>query len=540
MTTHRPLVAIPTYNNAATVADVARRCLKQHPHVVVIDDGSTDGSGDAARAVTTVIAHPVNRGKGAALVTALDHAAAEGFSHVIAVDADGQHLPEDLPLFLDAARSDPDAIHLGVRDMSTAPESSRFGRRFSNFWIWVETGHHVGDSQTGYRVYPVVPVRSLRFPVGRYEWEVEVLTRALWAGIAVRDVACRVFYPPKEERVSSFRPFHDNARISWLNTRLVAGRILWPPRWFNRVSAPGERWKGGWKGGHQGRLWGWRFFVNMVGLIGRWPAYVGMVGMATWYLLLAAQPRRGLMAYLRRRFPQANTLGRWARAWRAYLGFACSLVDRFAMIRSGPETFQLTRENTAAAQAAVQAGGAIVLTAHMGNPDLGASALRSGVPRVVNMVQYHDQNDPYVTLIREALGERAPRIIALNSGDELASLEVVRALRRGEIVAMKTDRLVDARSVTVPFLGGDIRLPSGPLLLAALSRAPVFLMGCFKEGSDTYRVITTDPRVLRFSGRGPARERDLQRWGAEIAEQLEEWTERWPLQWYNFHDLWKR
>ncbi len=531
----KPLVVIPSKDNVGTIAEVARRCLEYVPDVVVVDDGSADGTGRAAAELVEVLTHEENLGKGAAITTALRHAAARGFSHLIAVDADGQHLPEDLPLFLEAMRKDPWAIHLGVRDMSTAPGSSQFGRKFSNFWIWVETGHHVGDSQTGYRVYPVEPVLSLALPKGRYEWEVEVLTRALWAGIAVRDVSCRVFYPPEEERVSSFRPFWDNLRISLLNTRLVLGRMLWPPRWVNRVPEPG----GTWQGGHRGRLWGWRFFSSLVALTGRWPAYAGMVILASFYYLMGSDHRRGCVAYLRRRFPEAGALELQSKCWQTFYVFACSLIDRFLAMHHGAQAFCYERESTEAAQELLAERGAIILSAHLGNPDLGAAALRatSPVQRQVNLISYQAGGDPYVVLMRELLGESAPRVIALNEGNDMASLEVVRALRRGEIVAIKADRTVDDRMVEVPFLGGTIELPSGPFLLAALSKAPVFILGCFKESAGTYKVIATEPRTYRFTSRKD-RQQDLQRWGAEFAAQLEQWTERWPLQWFNFHDPW--
>lgn len=529
----RPLVVIPSKDNVETIADVVTRSLGFVPDVVVVDDGSTDGTGDAVRALCPVLTHPVNLGKGAALTTALKHAKANGFTHLIAVDADGQHLPEDLPLFLEAIERDPWAIHLGVRDMKGAPEKSHFGRTFSNFWIWVETGHHVGDSQTGYRVYPVEPVLSMRLPKGRYEWEVEVLTRALWAGIAVRDVACRVFYPPEEERVTSFRPFWDNLRISLMNTRLVMGRIFWPPRWINRVPEPGSPWQGA----HRGRVWGWRFFVNVANLIGRWPAYACMTVMATFYYLMSGEHRRGSMSYLRRRFPQDGRLSLAWRGWQLFFQFSCSLIDRFLVMKRGPTAFTFEREGTDRAREALADSGAIILSAHLGNPDLGAGVLRKTGSRPVNMVQYAGGDDPYVQLMRELLGERAPKVIAVNAGSDMASMEVFRALQRGEVVALKADRLVDGRVVEVPFLGETMRLPAGPFLLAALSKAPVFVMGCFKEDAGTYRVVATEPRVYRFTSR-KTRDADIQRWATEFAQQLEAWTERWPLQWYNFHDPW--
>lgn len=118
-----------------------------------------------------------------------------------------------------------------MRDLSTAPEKSRFGRKFSNFWIWVETGWRVADSQCGFRAYPIDEVLALGLGGSRYDMEVEVLTRCLWRGVPVVDLPCNVWYPKPEERVTSFDPVWDNIRISWMNARLVARRIVDPRRW---------------------------------------------------------------------------------------------------------------------------------------------------------------------------------------------------------------------------------------------------------------------------------------------------------------------
>lgn len=219
---------IPVYNNAATIIDVARRSREHVTHVLVIDDGSTDADlREHLKSLdVTVERHPTNLGKGAALLTAFRYAADHGAEYLITLDGDGQHFPEEIERML--AQLSPNTILLGSRDevIGTMPFSSRFGREFSDFWICCECGAALVDTQSGFRAYPINDVLSLRLGTRHFNFEVEILTRAIWAGLVVRRVPIRVRYPDRSERVSSFRPGLDNLRISLLHIRLILRQLL--------------------------------------------------------------------------------------------------------------------------------------------------------------------------------------------------------------------------------------------------------------------------------------------------------------------------
>jgi uncharacterized protein (DUF2062 family) len=223
------MVVIPVYNHGATLRSVVEGVLTRHPHVLVVDDGSVDIPPHALDGLCVhVVRHEQNRGKGAAIRTGATMARSLGMTHIITIDADGQHDPADLPLFLDAITQDENAIIVGARDFNTAnvPGSSRFGRKFSNFWLRVQTGIAISDVQSGFRAYPLTVLENLRFTENHYSFEVEILVRAAWAGFRLSEVDIGVYYPPKGERVSHFRAFMDNLRLSLLNTRLTIRAIV--------------------------------------------------------------------------------------------------------------------------------------------------------------------------------------------------------------------------------------------------------------------------------------------------------------------------
>lgn len=230
----RIAVVVPVYNQPDRLRDVVCRCLAVHPRVLVIDDGSDrDVTPLVEDLPVEVLRHEVNHGKGAAILTAARHLRQRQATHMITLDADGQHYPEELPLFMEAVHEHPQTLIIGVRDLGGAavPGASRFGRAFGNFWVWVQTGTQVQDIQSGFRAYPIAALERLSCRSRRYAFEVEVVVRGIWAGLKVHPVHIRVHYPKPQQRNSHFHKLYDNVRLSLLNTHLTLRALLpWPHR----------------------------------------------------------------------------------------------------------------------------------------------------------------------------------------------------------------------------------------------------------------------------------------------------------------------
>ena len=225
-------VVIPTYNNAGTIVDVVRRSKEQCDDIIVVCDGCTDDTMALLQQVEgiTIVSCPHNGGKGIALKRGFQKALKEGFSYAITLDADGQHFPEDIHIFLEANIDHPEAIIVGQRKGMESVErtsGSKFANAFSNFWFCVQTGHRLADTQTGYRLYPLKKLPCLSLLTSRYEAELELMAFSSWQGVEIVSKEVNVFYPPKEKRVSYFRPIKDFSRIFVLNTCLSILAIVY-------------------------------------------------------------------------------------------------------------------------------------------------------------------------------------------------------------------------------------------------------------------------------------------------------------------------
>lgn len=239
-----PVAVIPVYNHdrhiAATVAALRRHGLA----VVLVDDGSDAACARALEAVAreeapavTLVRHAHNRGKGAAVMTGLFAAEAAGFTHALQVDADGQHALEDVPAFLELARTNPTAFVSGqpVFD-DTVPTARRYLRYLTHVMVSLNTlNRSLRDAMCGFRVYPIASATAIarRHALGeRMDFDIEVFVRFDWEDVPIVLRPTGVRYPA--DGVSHFRLWSDNARLSLLHTRLFFGMLRRFPRLVRR------------------------------------------------------------------------------------------------------------------------------------------------------------------------------------------------------------------------------------------------------------------------------------------------------------------
>jgi glycosyltransferase involved in cell wall biosynthesis len=235
------LVLIPSYNSGAKVLGTVAEARSVWQPVWIVVDGSTDGTDRqlerlvAADPGLHLLVLSANRGKGAAVLAGLRAAAAQGFTHALTMDADGQHSAAAIPEFMALSRANPEAMILGVPVFdSSAPRLRVVGRRVSNGWTKLETLGAIGDSLFGFRVYPIAELRSIMEAtrwMRRFDFDVEAAVRLCWREVpAINRPAPVRYFRPEEGGVSHFNYLRDNALLTWMHLRLLAGFVRRLPR----------------------------------------------------------------------------------------------------------------------------------------------------------------------------------------------------------------------------------------------------------------------------------------------------------------------
>jgi glycosyltransferase involved in cell wall biosynthesis len=240
----KPCIVVPVYNHEHAIGTVLDGLLRHGVQVLLVDDGSKptcatvlDALAREHAAHVTLVRLPHNQGKGAAVLAGFRKAEELGYTHVLQIDADGQHQTADVPAFLAQAAAHPQAIIVGhpIYDESV-PKARLYGRYATHIWVWINTlSLDIKDSMCGFRVYPVAPVNALaaRRHIGtRMNFDTDILVRLFWDGLQVINLGTRVSYP--SDGVSHFRVWRDNVLISWMHTVLFFGMLPRIPKLLAR------------------------------------------------------------------------------------------------------------------------------------------------------------------------------------------------------------------------------------------------------------------------------------------------------------------
>lgn len=544
--TLRACAIVPSHDHwtalPAVVADLHRAGLP----VIIVDDGSgaeaqaTIAALDDPASGVRVVRLPANRGKGAAVIHGFRIALAEGFTHAVQVDADGQHDLGALPAMLAAAARHPAALVSGapVYD-ATAPLGRRIGRWITHLWVFVETlSLRITDSMCGFRVYPLAAVAALLAEerIGRrMDFDTDIMVRLFWRGVPPLMVPVKVAYPPGN--TSNFRMAADNWRITCMHTRLVLAMLLRLPA---ILAHRPPRLEGAthWAGlAERGAYWGLRFIAGAYGLLGRRGCLVVAAPIVLYFALTGGEQRRASAAYLERVLGRPPRL---AEIFRHFLGFAGRAVDTLgAWTGAIPATAMTAEDEGALAAAAADPRGALLVVSHHGNVELSRALMAPALRGRLTVLVHTRHAENYNRLLREFRPEAAARMVQVSEIGPDTAIRLQECIERGEWVAIAGDRVPVAstgRVARVPFLGAPAAFSQGPFLLAALLDCPVHLLFCRRDGAG-WR-LALEPFATRVALPRGQRETALLGYAAAYAARLEAHCRRAPFQWYNFYDFW--
>ena len=232
-------VVIPVYNHPHYLEALVAHLNAFNLPIILVNDGSDAACTALIHQLAAhhprvdLVEHAQNQGKGQAVMTGLQHAFKQGYSHALQLDSDGQHDWNDVQRFLDASQKHPDAMIIGqpVFDASV-PKKRLYGRYATHIWVWINSlSFEIKDSMCGFRVYPleqtVKVLNSAKFQP-RMGFDSEILVRLKWDNVPFVNVPTRVIYP--ENGISHFNVWRDNLGMARAHSRLLGGMLLRLPK----------------------------------------------------------------------------------------------------------------------------------------------------------------------------------------------------------------------------------------------------------------------------------------------------------------------
>ena len=548
----KPCVVIPCYNHGATMASVVARLAPFNLPLLIVDDGSDKTTQTALERLVcdgvTLLRLPQNSGKGAAVKYGLEAAAAQGYSHALQLDADGQHQIEDCPRMLAEAEAWPESLISGqpVYDDSI-PKSRLYGRYATHVWVWIETlSLSLKDSMCGFRIYPLAATLALmrQCRIGkRMDFDTEIMVRLYWAGTPSRFVRTRVTYP--QGGLSHFDALHDNLRISLMHTRLFFGMLPRIPSLLARKRRP-QHWSGV---SERKGLHGMRFMLAIYRWFGRRVFTLFLWPVIAVYWLSGRSQRQASQQWLKQIASYARQqqvqLPAPLGSYFHFLRFGNAMLDKIASWR-GDLRWGKDIDFAPGARAVITdapPGGRLILASHLGDIEACRAMAQQVSGLVINALVFTDNAARFRQVQEEIAPQAGVNLIPVSDIGPETAIMLQQKLDAGEWVAIVGDRTAINRQrggarrvVWSEFLGRPAPFPQGPFILAAALRCPVLLMFALKQRGKLriYCEFFADPLLLPRARRQQALQQAVDRY----AERLAHHALISPLDWFNFFDFW--
>jgi len=558
---YHPCFLIPCYNHGATVAAVIDSLIEYDVPILLVDDGSNKETKfelekAAKQQPVSLITLARNQGKGAAVIAGIRHAHWLGYTHVIQIDADGQHDISALPKLIDTSKAHPHHLISGqpIYDDSV-PKARLYGRYVTHVWVWIETlSLEIKDSMCGFRAYPVqesIEVINHNDIGSRMDFDTEIFVRMYWNGVQFKFVDTRVIYP--ENGISHFDSLWDNVKISWMHTRLFFGMLPRIPKLLKRKHLNTQQsnvnqthWS---KKKERGTVIGIKLLMTIYRLLGRKVFQLILKLVMAYYYLTGKQAKVASEQYLemvktfsrQQQLPLPTKLS----SYQHLLSFGETMLDKLAAWRGDIRAEHLTIHGQQALEPLIeQKRGIMLLGSHLGNIELCRALSRRHTHLKINALVFTEHAERFNAVMKAVNPNSELNLIQVSKLGPDTAILLQQMIDRGEwvvIVGDRTSTSVENRVVWADFLGKPAPFPQGPFMLASVLSAPVFLIFGLRDESqskphfDVYFEHFSDDIALPRASRQQALQQIVQ----QYADRLQHYTMKAPLQWYNFFNFWE-
>ncbi|WP_407331334.1 glycosyltransferase [Enterovibrio sp. 27052020O] len=554
MNTYNPCFLIPCYNHGATIGEVVTALHAFSLPVVIVDDGSDNQTKQQLALVeknTDVHLHTLqeNQGKGGAVMAGMRKAAELGFTHALQIDADGQHDLTAVPELIAASTANPLSLISGcpVYDESV-PKSRLYGRYITHFWVMIETlSTSIKDSMCGFRAYPLAQtlvVIEQSSPGQRMDFDIEIMVRMYWEGIDIRFIDIRVIYP--EGGLSHFDALRDNVRISKMHTMLFFSMLPKIPRLLAMKKNKNAHWS---RRKERGTILGIKILLSIYRILGRKAFSLLLRPVMVYYWLTGKAARSASEDFLRRvgEYSQQHNLPETPNltSYRHLVSFGETMMDKLAAWQGDFDESHLTISGAEHFQRIVaEKRGAIMIGSHLGNIELCRALSRRHTKVKINALVFTEHAEQFNRVMDEVNPNSSVNLLTVSNLGPDTAIMLQQKIDQGEWIVIVGDRTSvtrEGRVVMADFLGQPAPFPQGPFVLAAVLKAPVFLLfgireeGCNSPHFNVYFEPFYDPILLPRGKREEALQEVVERY----AKRLEHHTLKVPLQWYNFFNFWQ-